>query len=250
VILQELYRRKPYLAIVQYHIVPKALFTGIFAQSALLIGLFVYASQHYVNADQDASNENIEVGLKNTNYGFIGQDAYEGSYLAVGHMDYRPRQQSDIILNKNAYQIPNGDSYAPVINYTSDYLRDTNDLIENAVYFDGHKSLGNYHHDGLEFRVTAIPNKTQKIRTSIAYLKGFSAHDENGDELVVQKAENGNLQVTGNGTASIVITYNKTKLHILGIIISSVTWITLIYKAFTKDWCELLFSYINQDFSA
>jgi hypothetical protein len=184
-----------------------------------------------------ASPENIAAGLSHPNYGYKTADSIAGHYHINGHMDYRPVIQMDEIRSSTGtYKIQNSESYAPIINFEPAYQVETNDIVENAVYFDNQKILGRYSAQDFNFIVSDIPTKTKVVRTSIAYLKGFLAHDANGSKLPVRTAYNGTLEIANNGTNRIIISYKKTTIHLVAICISITTWLTLGYKAYSKKF--------------
>jgi hypothetical protein len=211
---------------------------GTISLQLLLLTIISALSFGYIDTPTAiGSPENIKTGLQHSNFGYESQDSWAGYFHLNGHMDYRPEKQMMEIRNyPGSYHIKNGDSYAPVVNFESDYLRETNDLVENAVFFDGEKKLGHYNANDFTFSVSNIPDSTSEVRTSIAFLKGFEAHDSTGNELKTYKAYNGTLAIATNKSDEVLITYNKTPFHLLGIVVSLMTWAFFSYQAYSKKF--------------
>ncbi|MGT2832020.1 hypothetical protein [Streptococcus halotolerans] len=184
------------------------------------------------------TNDNVLKGLSNSNFGYFDADAGKGYYRINGFMDYRTKQQIKRIpspnekhkfnIDSSSYKIKNKDSYAPIINFGADYLVSTNDLIENAVYFDGSRSFKKFNQKNLKFIVKDIPRDTKIVRTPITYLKGFKVEDTKGNNLVSYKDQDGWLAIKKPNDSKVIITYEKTLLHKMSIIISGATWLVLL----------------------
>lgn len=182
-----------------------------------------------------ATNENIYKGLANSNFGYFSADAGKGFYRINGFMDYRtnqqikriPREDGKYDIDSGSYKIENGNSFAPIINFPKSYQVSTNDLIENAVYFDGQREFKKFNQDKFTFTIKDVPKGTKVVRSPITYLKGFVAKNSDGKILYSYKDKDGWLAIEKPETKKIFITYHKTIAHKLAIGISLITWILL-----------------------
>ena len=123
----------------------------------------------------------------------------------------------------------------PYVNYPRNYIRLTNDFIENAVYFDGKREFKKFEQKDFTFTIKDIPLNTKVVRTPITYLKGFKVTDEHGNELKSYKDKDGWLAIKKPNDSKVMITYQKTHLHKASLVISLVSWIILLVGIFFKS---------------
>ena len=180
-----------------------------------------------------ATDKTIVKGLNHPNFGYFTSHAYKGYYRINGFMDYRSQNQivrqimpdGKVNVNEGRYKIVNKNSHRPLLNVPGNQEIETNDFIENAVYFDGKRSFKKFSQNNFKFIIKSIPSKTKKVQTPITYLKGFVVRNQNGNKLSSYRNKNGFLEFKSDGSKKVYITYQKTLLHKLSICISILTWI-------------------------
>jgi len=182
-----------------------------------------------------ATDKTIYKGLKHPNFGYFTSDSFNGYYRINGFMDYRTQNQikcrlldnGTVSINEGRYKILNKKSHRPLYNLPGDKIIETNDFIENAVYFDGVRSFNKFSQKDFTFILKDIPSKTKVVQTPITYLKGFIIKDQNGKILSSYRNSKGWLEFKSNGTNKVFITYKKTLLHKFAICLSISTWVLL-----------------------
>lgn len=80
---------------------------------------------------------------------------------------------------------------------------------------------------GQDFYIIGVPRNTRSVQTPITYLKGFAAFDTQGKRLKAYKNKGGFLSVNPNGAKTIRLTYHKTLVHQISLIIFIITWLAL-----------------------
>ncbi|HEL1587274.1 TPA: hypothetical protein TXJ16_001823 [Streptococcus suis] len=182
-----------------------------------------------------ATDDTIYKGLENSNFGYFSSWAGKGWYRINGFMDYRTEGQirrtqnadGTYTIDDGMYTILNGESNRPLYNVSKDTEVETNDIIENAVYFDGERSLNKFLQKDFSFLINDIPSSTKIIQAPITYLKGFVVKDDSGNILTSYKNKKGWLEFKISGSSQVVITYEKTLLHKFSIGISILTWFVI-----------------------
>ncbi|MBO4108012.1 hypothetical protein [Streptococcus suis] len=182
-----------------------------------------------------ATDDTIYKGLENSNFGYFSSWAGKGWYRINGFMDYRTEGQirrtqnadGTYTIDDGMYTILNGESNRPLYNVSKDTEVETNDIIENAVYFDGERTLNKFLQKDFSFFINDIPSSTKIIQAPITYLKGFVVKDDSGNILTSYKNKKGWLEFKISGSSQVVITYEKTLLHKFSIGISILTWLVI-----------------------
>lgn len=183
------------------------------------------------------TNSNIKRGFKNSHFGYFTSNDYKAYYRFNGFYDYRTKQQ---IVNKEnnigvkSFPIKNNDSLNPYYNFPKNFVRLSNDFMENTVYFDGIKKFNHFHQTNFIFKISDIPTHTINIQTPITYLKGFKVFDSRGRELKSYKNEDGWLEIKNNQSSALIIKYKKTVYHIMAIAISLATYVVLLFLSLYK----------------
>lgn len=205
-------------------------------------GIIVSNLSYFDRQSYLATDETIYNGLANSNFGYFSSWAGKGIYRINGFMDYRAEGQlvrtvtpdGQVSIDDGRYQIKNGESNRPMVNIATEEIVETNDFIENAVYFDRKRQLKKFSQTDFSFYIKDIPNQTKIVQTPITYLKGFMVKNENGETLNSYKNSKGWLEFEAEGNDNVIITYEKTKFHQTAIVVSLVTWVVLSILFLTK----------------
>lgn len=98
----------------------------------------------------------------------------------------------------------------------------------SLVKFDGelHKNMTSA--QGEDFFINNLPTNIETVQAPITYLKGFQAFDSTGNPLNSYLNKEGFLEIEPNGSKTVKITYEKTLLHKVSIVISIISWSILL----------------------
>lgn len=102
---------------------------------------------------------------------------------------------------------------------------------KSQVIFDGAVEENKTSIRGRDLYIADIPKGTRTVQAPVTYLKGFSAHDDKGRKLESYNNANGFLEIQPAGAKTITISYTKTRIHHIGIILTAASWTTLVLYA-------------------
>lgn len=171
-------------------------------------GNILYSVPHRVNS------KNISVIL-NSNFATreeLGVPAEDPNWSSLAFNDYRLEGQY-----KNHRSV-----------YANSLVKYDNKLYGNMTSAQGE-----------DFYINNIPSTVNKVQSPITYLKGFKAFNDSGEALVSYKNSDGFLEIQSNGTNRVKITYEKTFLHKISIVISMIAWLSLIFGIISHQIIKL-----------
>jgi hypothetical protein len=99
---------------------------------------------------------------------------------------------------------------------------------QQAVVVDGKKTDLKLKHENYVFYVDGLSKQDKTVMLPTTWLKGMQAKDANNRPLPLYQNPDGYPYVENNGSKVVYITYHKTLLHKISILVSGVSWGLLI----------------------
>ncbi|OFI47909.1 hypothetical protein BG262_07920 [Floricoccus penangensis] len=184
----------------------------------ILFSLF-FASSQYSSNLIGVNNEQYNSTIK-TNPLFLTNDTLVEKLInnKNGISDYRDKKQL-------------------VYNYKDDpslIKQNLVDVLNNKIILIDNKEIDvKLTHDNYTFIASNLPTGNHEVQLPMTWYKGFEATDEKGNTLPLSKNDKGYVMVESENQSQIRVTYVKSLIEKMSIVISVISWVLLtIYIVF------------------